>query len=245
MAKPKPASGDIRWKTSADAAAPGRRESTRKKRQATPDEDEDESPAPTANPPKKSKKKDGKKNGKKSDSESLAVKSARAARVSDGGSLALKPARVSMSHREQQMLIHQFEVMKDTLRMRDAKIKKYEEEKAEAARKKSYDKIRWGKRYIMTKYPAAQQVVNNFTKLYWNDGNVFLCAGFHRYSDDSDSIYGMIWAMLEHAGFKMPTGMIEYEFWKEHLCGALAYKVQTRINTKLQKMRVKFIGQLC
>jgi len=244
MAKAKPPSGARRSRTSAATAGSGRKESTRKKRPAAPDEDEDESPAPPTNPPKKSKKCD-EKNGKKSDGGSIAIKPARPARVSNGGSLAIQPARVSMSPREQQLLICHFEAMKETLRMRDAKIKKYEEEKAEAARKKTNDKIRWGKRYIMTTYPAAQQVVNNFARLYWEDGNVFLCAGFHRHSEDSDSIYGMIWAMLDDAGFKTPAGMVEYEFWKEHLCGALAYKVQTGINQRLQKMRVKFIGLLC
>ena len=68
MVKPNPPSGAHCSKTSADAAAPGRKESTRKKRQAAldEDEDEDESPAPTANPPEKSKMQDGKKNDKKS-----------------------------------------------------------------------------------------------------------------------------------------------------------------------------------
>ena len=134
MAKPNPPNGARRSKTSADAAAPGKKESTRTKRQATPDEDEDESPSPPTNPPKKSKKGD-KKNGKKSDGGSLARKPARPARVSDSGSLAIKPARVSMSPREHQLLMRQFEDMKETLRLRDAKIKKYEEEKANVTRK--------------------------------------------------------------------------------------------------------------
>ena len=98
----------------------------------------------------------------------------------NGGSLASRPARVSMLPSEHQRLMHQFEAMKATLRMCGAKIKKFEEEKVEAARKKTNNKIRWGKRYIMTIYPAAQKVVNLFARLYWNDGNVFLCTGFHR-----------------------------------------------------------------